>query len=199
MTEAEKAYYERRAPEYDDWWHGAGLYADRLRPGWHEEVEQLRSVLRSLGIRSFIDVACGTGFLTQHLPGEVIGLDQSLSMLKIARTRLRSASVLLGDAFRLPFRSRAFECLMAGHFYGHLIEADRPRFLAESRRVASRILIVDAAVLDSVPPEQIQERMLKDGSRHSVYKRYFTPPQLLTELGCGRVLHAGRWFVAVLV
>ena len=27
-----KAYYDRRAPEYDDWWLGVGLYADRDRP-----------------------------------------------------------------------------------------------------------------------------------------------------------------------
>jgi hypothetical protein len=44
----------------------------------------------------------------------------------------------------------------------------------------------------------MQERMLNDGSRHAVYKRYFTPAQLTAELGGGTVLYAGRWFVAVL-
>ena len=29
-----KTYYERRAHEYDDWWLGTGLFADRDRPGW---------------------------------------------------------------------------------------------------------------------------------------------------------------------
>jgi demethylmenaquinone methyltransferase/2-methoxy-6-polyprenyl-1,4-benzoquinol methylase len=57
---------------------------------------------------------------------------------------------------------------------------------------------VDAAVLENVPPDAMQERVLNDGSRHSVYKRYFTPSQLVAELGGGNVLHAGRWFVAVL-
>jgi demethylmenaquinone methyltransferase/2-methoxy-6-polyprenyl-1,4-benzoquinol methylase len=40
--------------------------------------------------------------------------------------------------------------------------------------------------------------VLNDGSRHTVYKRYFMPEQLTAELGGGAVLHAGRWFVAVL-
>ena len=36
-----------------------------------------------------------------------------------------------------------------------------------------------------------------DGSRHDVYKRYFTAEGLAAELGGGDTLHAGRWFVAV--
>ena len=31
-----RTYYERRAPVYDNWWHGTGQYADRERPGWQE-------------------------------------------------------------------------------------------------------------------------------------------------------------------
>jgi ubiquinone/menaquinone biosynthesis C-methylase UbiE len=199
VTRSEKAYYDRRAPEYDDWWLGLGLYADRVRPGWHEEVEALRSLLHSLSLRSFLDVACGTGFLTQQLPGRVVAMDQSFAMLNIARTRLPNGGVIQADAFHLPFQAGAFGCLMASHFYGHLAEPDRARFLNESRRVAESVLIVDAAVLENVPPEAMQDRILKDGSRHTVYKRYFTPEQLISELGRGRVLQAGRWFVAVLV
>jgi demethylmenaquinone methyltransferase/2-methoxy-6-polyprenyl-1,4-benzoquinol methylase len=198
MTESEKAYYERRALEYDDWYLGTGLFADRVRPRWHEEVETVRAVLRSLPVRFAIDVACGTGFLTQHLPGRVIALDQSPAMLKLARERLAAGSAIQGDAFHLPFRDRAFDCLLASHFYGHLREEDRLRFLAEARRVAERTLIIDAALRDDVPPEQVQERVLNDGSRHTVYKRFFTPAQLIEELGGARVLFAGRWFVAAL-
>jgi hypothetical protein len=39
--------------------------------------------------------------------------------------------------------------------------------------------------------------MLNDGSRWSVYKRVFEPEQLADELGGGRTLFAGRWFVVV--
>ena len=43
-----KAYYEARASEYDDWWLGAGLFAERDRPGWEEEREALAAALAAL-------------------------------------------------------------------------------------------------------------------------------------------------------
>jgi hypothetical protein len=46
MNTEERAYYERRAPEYDDFYLGTGLYAARERPGWHEEVKALERMLR---------------------------------------------------------------------------------------------------------------------------------------------------------
>ena len=87
MREAERTYYERRAPVYDDWYLGTGLFAARVRPGWHAEVGALQACLRALAARSFLDVACGTGFLTRHFAGSVVGLDQSAAMLRIARGR----------------------------------------------------------------------------------------------------------------
>lgn len=197
MKETEKAYYEKRAPEYDDWYLGTGLYAARERPGWDTEREELSRMLGELPFRSILDVACGTGFLTRYLPGRVIALDQSPSMLKIARARFAGGLVVQGDAFNLPFPSRSFECLLTGHFYGHLAGAQRAEFVKECRRVAEKVLVVDAALRADVMPEEMQERQLNDGSRHTVYKRYFTPAQLIEELSGGSVLHAGRWFVAI--
>lgn len=198
MRDAERSYYDRRAPEYDDWYLGTGLFAARVRPGWHAEVAELRNCLRAQPMHSVLDVACGTGFLTQHLSGSVAGLDQSAAMLRIARERIPGGRVLQGDALRLPFRAGAFECLMAAHFYGHLDAPMRASFLAEAHRLAARILVIDAAWRDDVQPEEVQERVLRDGSHHRVYKRYFTPAQLAAEFGGARVLHAGRWFVAVM-
>jgi ubiquinone/menaquinone biosynthesis C-methylase UbiE len=197
MTEAERSYYDRRAAEYDDFYFGTGLYAQRVRPGWPEELAALKVVLASLRFASFLDVACGTGFLTESLYGSVIGLDQSASMLEVARQRIPRGDFLRADALQIPFRPKQFDCLVTGHFYGHLDEAARRLFLAEARRVSKSMLIVDAAKRDEVPAEEFQERVLNDGSRHVVYKRYFTPEDLIAEIGTGRTLHAGRWFVAV--
>ena len=197
MTTAERAYYDQRAQEYDDWYGGTGLYAERPRPGWHEEVERLVAVVASIRFGAVLDVACGTAFLTRHFQGRVTALDQSAAMLRVARKRLPLAQLVRGDALCLPFPPNRFDCVAAGHFYGHLREPDRTRFLAEARRVASHFLIVDAAWRDGFEAEQVQERLLNDGSRHTVYKRYFTPDQMVAELGHGSVLHAGRYFVAV--
>ena len=192
-----KAYYDRRAPEYDDWWLGTGLHADADRPGWEEEVDALIRALAALPPARTLDVACGTGFLMRHLPGEVVALDQSASMIEVARERGAADDYVVADAARLPFPDGAFERAFTGHFYGHLEEAERRRFLAEARRVADELVVVDSALREEHEPVEIQERVLKDGSRWEVYKRYFTAAGLADELGGGRVVHAGRWFVAV--
>jgi len=192
-----KAYYERRAPEYDDWYLGRGRFADRDRPGWGEEVDELRRVLEALPPARTLDVACGTGFLTRHLPGEIVGLDQSQSMLEEACRQAPKATFVTGDALELPFPDGSFERVFTAHFYGHLDEDDRLRFLGEARRVAVELVVVDSALRPDVEPEEMQERILDDGSRWEVYKRYFTPAGLAAELGGGSTLLDGRWFVAV--
>ena len=93
----------------------------------------------------------------------------------------------------LPFEDGAFERVFTGHFYGHLEPAARERFLAEARRVAGELVVVDSAGSG----EEWQERTLNDGTQWRVYKRWFTADALLEELGGGRALHDGRWFVAV--
>jgi SAM-dependent methyltransferase len=192
-----RAYYDRRAAEYDDWWLGGGLFAERDRLGWHEEVERVCEVVHALAPCRVLDVACGTGFLTQHLRGEVVGLDQSPAMLEVASARLPGARVVQGDAVPLPFADGEFDRVFTGHFYGHLLPAERERCLAEAGRVAGELVVVDSALREGVDAEEWQERVLKDGTRHRVYKRYFTGAALADELGGGDVLHDGRWFVVV--
>ena len=192
-----REYYDRRAGEYDDWYLGAGLFADRDRPGWNDEVARLVDVVASLPAGRMLDVACGTGFLTQHLHGDVVGFDQSEAMLEQARRRMPRATFVRGDALALPFPNESFDRVFTAHFYGHLEETDRSRFLAEARRVARELVVVDSSSESSVQDEARQERVLNDGSRWGIYKRWFTPETLAAELGGGAPLFAGRWFVAV--
>jgi ubiquinone/menaquinone biosynthesis C-methylase UbiE len=192
-----KAYYEARAAEYDDWWLGTGLFAGRDRPGWDEERKRLIATIEGLEPARTLDVACGTGFLTQHLRGNVTGLDQSTAMLELASARVPGAGFVRSDALRVPFGDDAFERVFTSHFYGHLEELERERFLAEARRVAPELVVVDSALRDGVEPVERQERELEDGSRWQVYKRYFGADELASELGGGEILLAGRWFVVV--
>jgi SAM-dependent methyltransferase len=194
-----REYYDRRAPEYDDWWLGTGLHARRDRPGWQEETAALIAALAALPPARTLDLACGTGFLTRHLPGAVTGLDASPAMLAIAQGRIPGGAVVEGDALAPPFPDGSFERVAAGHFYGHLRPGERARFLAGARRLAPELLVVDSARRPDVPAERMDPRVLSDGSRHAVFKRWFEPAQLVDELGGGTVVHAGTWFVAVLV
>ena len=57
--------------------------------------------------------------------------------------------------------------------------------------------MIDSARRPDVPAERMDPRVLNDGSRHEVFKRWFEPAQLADELGGGAIVHAGAWFVAV--
>jgi ubiquinone/menaquinone biosynthesis C-methylase UbiE len=192
-----KEYYDARAPEYDEWYLGLGKFSARERAGWEEAVAELERELAALPPARTLDVACGTAFLTRHLTGEITGLDHSERMLDIARRRVPAGTFVQGDATRLPFADRAFDRVFTAHFYGHLNEPDRAAFLTEARRVGAELVVVDSAVRPDHAGEEWQERVLNDGSRHRVYKRYFDAEELARELGCGRILHAGDWFVMV--
>ena len=197
MRAEERRYYDLRAPDYDDWYLGVGRFEDVERKGWDEELDELITVLKELPPARVLDVACGTGFLTQHLRGEITGVDQSETMVAIARERCPRAAVLRADGLALPFPDGSFDRVFTGHFYGHLRDEDRERFLAEARRVAPELVVVDTAIRPGVGREEIHERILDDGSRHAVFKRYFDPQELAGELGGGRILYAGDWFVVV--
>jgi len=232
-----RAYYHRRAAEYDDWWLGKGLFARRERPGWDAEVADLIELIRGLPSagperprdvrrqansqspagRRVLDIACGTGFLTQHLQGDVVAIDQSAAMVALASARMPHARVLRADAVPLPFADGEFDRVLTAHFYGHLLAGERIAFLAEARRVAGELIVVDSARRPDVAAELWQERKLNDGTRHHVYKRFFGVRELADELGvlrtltgtdapsspggehpgAGRILHDGDWFVAV--
>jgi Methyltransferase domain len=190
-------YYDRRAPEYDDWYEGVGLYAGRDRPGFDSELIAVTEVLAALAPARTLDVACGTGFLTQHLRGPVTGLDASGRMVAIAAGRVPTGRFVQGDALSLPFPDDSFDRVCSGHFYGHLDERQRVTFLGEARRIAPELVLVDASRTRSAVDDEWSERRLLDGSRWEVYKRWFEPNALLGELGGGDVLHAGDWFVVV--
>jgi ubiquinone/menaquinone biosynthesis C-methylase UbiE len=191
-----KAYYDARAEEYDDWWLGRGVFVDRDRPGWDDDVEELARAIAGLPPAKTLDVACGTGFLTRHLRGEIVGLDASERMLAIARRQVPAARFARGDALALPFEDGAFERVFTSYFYCHLEPSDRRGFLAEARRVADELVVVASVLGESDAPSRWEERVLRDGSRWTVYKRCFTGPDLAAELD-GEVVHRSRYFLVV--
>ncbi len=185
MYERQKRYYHLRAGEYD-------------RGAWeHEsdEVARLVDVIAGLAPARTLDVGCGTGFLSQHVPGELTLLDSSDDMLAIAAARVPSATVVCADALPLPFAADTFERVFSSHFYDHLRPAERRGFLEEARRVAPELVLVQQR--GEVHREGAEQRTLEDGTRHEIYKTLFTADSLLAELGGGELLYEGPVFLVV--
>lgn len=190
-----KDYYERRAAEYDDAYLGTGAYSGRDWPGFEEELAEVVALIGALPAARVLDVGCGTGFVTRHLRGDVVGLDQSAGMLEIARKRVPWAAFVRGDALDLPFPDGLFDRVFAGNIYGVFLPPERRRLMDEARRVAPELVVFETSRAVADEPEQWQERALSDGSRQNVYRRYFSAADLLAELGGGRVLFDGEHFV----
>jgi ubiquinone/menaquinone biosynthesis C-methylase UbiE len=189
LYERQKRYYDRRADEYDA---TAWELLDAVEA---DEVAGLIEALAELAPARTVDVACGTGFLSQHLPGRLTLLDASGAMLARAASRVPGAETVEADALPLPFEDRSFERVFSSHFYDHLRPPERARFLAETRRVGDELVLVQE--LEEEHREGAARRDLRDGTRHEIYKVLFTPESLLRELGGGEVLYRGSLFVAV--
>jgi ubiquinone/menaquinone biosynthesis C-methylase UbiE len=189
LYDRQKRYYDQRAAEYD------ATAWDVLEEVESDEVEHLVKTLSELEPAKTVDVACGTGFLSRHLRGELTLLDASAAMLAQASARVPRADTVEADALPLPFADDSFERVFSSHFYDHLQPTERARFLAEARRVGDELVLVQEVGQEH--REGLTRRDLRDGSRHEIYKALFTPESLLGELGGGEVLHGGALFVAV--
>ena len=112
-----------------------------------------------------LDVACGTGFLTQHLPGEVVGLDQSDAMLEIAREQAPNATYVVGRRVRAAVPGR----FLRARVHRSLLRpsrAARPRGGSSPRRGASppRSSSRTRPRRPGHEPDEWQQRAISDGT-----------------------------------
>ena len=130
-----KEYYARRAAEYDATSWEAFDEAER------ETVERFVASLPPVRI---LDIGCGTGFLTRHLRGSVVGVDQSAEVLELARARLPGAELVCAAVPPLPFGDGAFDLAFSSNVYSHLdTAAARAEFVVEALRVACALVVLE--------------------------------------------------------
>jgi ubiquinone/menaquinone biosynthesis C-methylase UbiE/DNA-binding transcriptional ArsR family regulator len=141
-----QAYFRRHAAEWD-----------RIRK-LHvadDEVEQaIVAALAERPFRSLLDLGTGTGRMLELFGPQIergLGLDLSLDMLALARSRLdraglRHCSVRQGDLYDLALPKDSFDVVII-HQVLHFLD-DGARALAEAARVlrpSGRLLVVDFA------------------------------------------------------
>lgn len=196
-------YYDKRSlqrpPGVDNavvYWQGRGVAC--TTEDVTAEADEVVAHLRSLPPASFLDAGCGPGTFTGMLAGSGVALDQSANALQRVALEHPHAAPVRGDAMALPFAGGSFARALVSHLYGLLRGGEAADLLSELRRVSGDVVIVDAGRPRGVASEELQERTLPDGSRHTVFRRHFFATELAEEVG-GTVDYAGRFYVIVRV
>ena len=85
----QRAYYQARASEYDEWWQRRGRFdlGPELAEEWDREVAQVAAALETLGATGdVLELAGGTGWWTARLAriaGHLTVIDSSPESLEL--------------------------------------------------------------------------------------------------------------------
>ena len=211
------AYYEARAPEYDDWYLRRGRYerGPIHDAAWNAELDAAGRWLDGLPISGqIVELAAGTGWWSPLLAGkgELSIYDMAEAPLDRARDRLLAhglrAHIHTRDAWAEP--DRKVDALFAGFWLSH-VERDRlGAFLGLVRRWlrdGGTFAFIDSlpdpqsgAADHATPAADRSARKLADGREFEIVKVYYTPAELqaaLLEAGFASadVTTTGRFFV----
>jgi ubiquinone/menaquinone biosynthesis C-methylase UbiE len=146
---AAQAYFRRHAAEWDR--------IRKLHVADESVEEAIVAALAERPFRSLLDLGTGTGRMLELFGPHIergLGLDLSLDMLALARTRLdraglRHCSVRQGDIYDLALPKDSFDVVII-HQVLHFLD-DGSRAITEAARVlrpAGRLLVVDFAPHD---------------------------------------------------
>jgi demethylmenaquinone methyltransferase/2-methoxy-6-polyprenyl-1,4-benzoquinol methylase len=198
------AYYEARAPEYDDWYLRRGRYSRGAihDMAWQIDLDVVTRWLDEQPISGeIVELAAGTGWWSPLLAqkGELSLYDAADAPLDRARDRLLAhnlrAHLHVRDAWTEP--DRQVNAVFAGFWLSHVPRDRLPAFLALVRRwlkpggifafIDSRPDPESGAVdHDPVASDGVSLRRLADGREFRIPKIYYSPSELR-----GALLDAG--------
>ena len=211
------AYYEARAPEYDDWYLRRGRYerGPVHDAAWNAELDAAGRWLDALPIHGeIVELAAGTGWWSPLLAdkGELSLYDGASAPLDRARERLVAhrlrAHLHVRDAWAEP--DRAVDALFTGFWLSHVPRSRLDAFLGIVRRwlkpggifafIDSRPDPQSSAIDHPTPAADASVRRLDDGREFTVVKVYYEPAELEAALaragfGDAAVTTTGRFFL----
>jgi len=153
----------------------------------------LEAAAKALGgsVPRVLDLCCGTGaalsafrpFCTEAL----VGLDRSEGMLAEARRRIGAPlATVRGDALAVPFRG-SFDVVTCFGAFGHILEDDEPRFVAQVKqalRRGGRFVFITSDPLPLMHPGRLMAHGFNAAMRvrnallHSKFVMYYLTFQL---------------------
>jgi len=187
------SYYNERAEEYDDLYMGKSHFT--LDPSIYlKDVIKVSEMASGFGNGHLIDIACGSGFWLPSYArncSRITLLDQSEKMLKESKKRVEKirlinlVNFIQGDFLEVMLEDSTFDSALVGFLLSHLTVRQEKVFFLKLKRILKsngNLLIIDSAWNDErqkyTKKEGTQERVLNDGRRFKIYKRYFEKSDL---------------------
>jgi SAM-dependent methyltransferase len=173
-------YYEQRAAHYEDIYRVPARQSDL-----NEIALQIQQLLQD---KRVLEVACGTGYWTEHYVDQanhVMATDSSSVMLELAMAKpalKNKVEFQKADAFNLPKGN--FDACVAGFWWSHIKRSEQAAFLEGLQATCGSgalLVMFDNCYVegDSTPIARTdsegntyQIRRLPDGSRHEVIKNF---------------------------
>jgi demethylmenaquinone methyltransferase/2-methoxy-6-polyprenyl-1,4-benzoquinol methylase len=212
----QRAYYQARAPEYDEWWQRRGRFdgGPAMAEEWDREVAQVAAALETFGATGdVLELAGGTGWWTARLARTAAHLtvvDSSPESLELNRKRVGRPDVdyLVADAITWqPLRT--YDAVFFSFWLSHV---PRPRFSDFWSLVRSclapggRVFLIDnrhptREIADPYVIERdsdLEVRRLHDGREFQVVEIFYEPEELQSRLGAEgwtATIDTTRWFI----
>jgi len=197
LLASQLAYYEARAPEYDDWFFRRGRYdrGPRASAQWFDEVAQVRERLAGEPWRGrdVLELAPGTGLWSEWLLAQGARLsvvEGSPAMVAQLAERLGpdadAVEVTVADLFTWT-PTRRYEAVFFGFFLSHVPLERLDDFfshVANTLVPGGVVAFVDSrrettsTAHDHTLPEtgdEVMTRRLDDGREFEIVKNFFEP------------------------
>lgn len=201
LMEEQKAYYEARANEYDEWWERRGRY-DLGTEGnalWRQEIQAVEAFFNRAPLGAHIlELAAGTGNWTLYLARRaerVTVLEQSRSMIELNSGRVQQAGLLnrvdYEETDLLTWNPRErYDSVFLAFWLSHIPSALRDSFLLLAASALKRGGCL--AILEGKPDgtlrsprhvtyrqdDETELRTLNDGRTFRIVNRLDSPEDL---------------------
>lgn len=159
-------------------------------------LDRVSKIISDANAREIIDFGCGTGNLYGKLKNNVefVGIDQSIEMLLIAKSKHENIELRLGNFLDEPFVENEFDIVVSTFAFHHLNSIEKGKatnILVRYLKPHGKIVIADLMFLNEEERLKQKEGFIENGKKNLwniIEEEYYTNIQEIKKyakmLGC---------------